>query len=232
MDACPSKVRWRIIHFLAASLIISGSMLEFVHDEMTRAALEGRLGPRALEVVIAANLKQDAWRGQIGHDEYHFDNNALDRSYRYINEQRGHVLACLLSPGVLSAWIAFGRLTHSAQDFYSHTNYIPLWLEGFNGRPPAPAEVDPLRKDLIRHPRLHSGRIYLPMDALYFIPFLRRFALALLPADSHARMNLDSPKQGPRFEYARAAAVKRTVYEFELLEKLLTPEMFARFVDL
>jgi len=69
------------------------------------------------------------------------------------------------------------------------------------------------------------------MDALYFVPFLRKLSLALLPRDSHACMNLDSPDQGPRFDYARAAAVKRTLYEFDLLEKLLTPEMFTRFVD-
>jgi hypothetical protein len=206
-------------------------MLPFVHEQMTRAALEGRFSARALEIVIAANLRQDSLRGQIGHDEYHYDNNALDESHRYINEQRGYVLACLLAPGVLPAWIAFGRLIHTAQDFYSHTNYIGLWLEGFDGAPPSAAEVDPLRKDLIQSPALRSGRIYLPLDALYFVPFLRRLAYALLPADSHGRMNLDSPAQGPRFEYARAAAVKRTVHEFELLEKLLTPEMFARFTD-
>ena len=56
--------------------------------------------------------------------------------------------------------------------------------------------------------------------------------LAFLPHDSHGKMNLDSPKQGPRFAYARAAAVKRTQYEFEVLEKILTPEMFAKFTDL
>jgi hypothetical protein len=206
-------------------------MLETIHDEMTREALGTRVSPRALEVMIAANIKQDSWSGLLGHDEYHFDNNAFDESYRYINEQRGYVLACLLSPGVISAWIAFGKLLHTVQDFYSHTNYVPLWLDGFNGTPPSTAEVDPLRKDLIQHARLHSSKLYLPMDALYFIPFLRKFALAFLPLDSHGKMNLDSPKQGPRFEYARAAAVKRTLYEFELLEKLLTPEMFARFTD-
>jgi hypothetical protein len=65
------------------------------------------------------------------------------------------------------------------------------------------------------------------MDLFYFVPFLREPSLALLPDDSHGKMNLDSPKQGPRFAYARAAAVKRTRYEFELLEKILTPEMLA-----
>lgn len=207
-------------------------MLIPIHEEMTREALSAHFSPRALEVIIAANRKQDALSGQIGHDEFHFDNNAIDEGYRYIKEQRGFVLAALLSPGVLSAWIAFGRLIHTAQDFYAHTNYIPLWLDQHNGTPPAAPEVDAVQMSLIKSPKIHSGKLYLPMDLLYFIPFLRKFSLALLPNDSHGKMNLDSPQQGPHFEYARAAAVKRTLYEFEILEKILTPEMFSKFTDL
>ena len=207
-------------------------MLIPIHEEMTREALGEHFSPRALEIIIAANRKQDAIRGQIGHDEFHFDNNAIEKGLRYINEQRGFVLASLLSPGVLSAWIAFGRLTHTAQDFYSHTNYISLWLDQFNGTPPTPTEIDPVQKSLLRSPSLHSGKIYLPMDALYFVPFLRKFALKLLPEDSHGKMNLDSPAQGPRFEYARAAAVKRTQHEFDLLKKILPPDLFAKFTDI
>lgn len=206
-------------------------MLAYIHEEMTREALTSHVSPRVLEIIVAANLKQDSLRGQIGHDEFHFDNNAIEQGSRYINEQRGYVLATLMSPGLLSAWIAFGRLLHAAQDFYSHTNYVSLWLEQFDGPPLPPLEIDPLRKELICSPRLHSGRIYLPMDALYFVPFLRKSSLRFLPDDSHAKMNLDSPQQGPRFSYARAAAVKRTQVEFDLLHKLLTPEMFSRFVD-
>ena len=207
-------------------------MLIPIHEEMTREALGEHFSPRALEIIIAANRKQDAIRGQIGHDEFHFDNNAIEKGLRYINEQRGFVLASLLSPGVLSAWIAFGRLTHTAQDFYSHTNYISLWLDQHPGTPPTPPEIDPVQKSLLRSPSLHSGKIYLPMDALYFVPFLRKFALKLLPEDSHGKMNLDSPAQGPRFEYARAAAVKRTQHEFDLLKKILPPDLFVKFTDL
>jgi len=212
-------------------------MLVPIHEEMTREALGGCFSPRALEIIIAANRKQDALPGQICHDEFHFDNNAIEKGFRYINEQRGYVLAALLLPGTaahVSAWIAFGRLLHTAQDFYSHTNYIPLWLDQFNGAPraPRPPEVDPVQKSLLRSPDLRSGKIYLPLDALYFVPFMRNIALKFLPADSHGKMNLDSPAQGPRFEYARAAAVKRGRHEFDLLKKLLTPEMFARFTDL
>lgn len=207
-------------------------MIESVHIDMTREALGSRMSLRAIEIVIAANLKQDSLRGQIGHDEYHFDNNAFEKGYAYVREQRGFVLASLMSPGVLSAWIAFGRLTHAVQDFYSHTNYISMWLDQHNGTPPPPPEIDPVRKDIIESPSMYSAKIYLPWDLLYFFPFMREISLKFLPKDSHGRMNLDSPKQGPLFEYARAAAVKRTVYEFEILEKILPTEMFTKFSDL
>ncbi|MDP1715587.1 MAG: hypothetical protein Q8L41_12655 [Anaerolineales bacterium] len=207
-------------------------MLIPIHEEMTRAALSSHVSPRALEVIIAANCKQDSWHKQIGHDEYHYDNNAIDQGHRYISEQRGFVISSLLSAGVISAWIAFGRLTHTVQDFYAHTNYVSMWLGQHDGTPPAPPEIDPVQNGLVESPSLHSGKVYLPLDMLYFIPLLRKISLALLPRDSHGWTNLDSPKQGPHFEYARAAAIKRTKYELGILEKLLSPEMFAEFVDL
>lgn len=207
-------------------------MLIPIHKEMTREALITHVSPRALEVMIAANCKQDSLHGQIGHDEYHFDNNAIDKGQCYIREQRGFVMASLLSAGAISAWIAFGRLTHAAQDFYAHTNYVSMWFDEQNGATPAPLEIDPVQKSLIESSKLRSGKVYLPMDMLYFVPFLRELALAFLPRNSHGWMNLDSPKQGLYFEYARAAAIKRTQYEFEVLRKILTPEMFAKFTDL
>jgi hypothetical protein len=182
-----------------------------------------------LEIIVAANKKQDALLNQFGRDEIHFDNNAIDAGNRYIKEQRGYVIASLLSPGILSAWIAFGRLTHTAQDFYAHTNYIPLWIEKHADA--TPGEVEPLAADMLASPELHSGKLYL-LDWLYFIPPLSRLTRRLLPRDSHAWMNLDSPRQGELFAYARAAAIKRTQSEFELLHKLLTPELFAKFRDL
>ncbi|HRJ55626.1 MAG TPA: hypothetical protein PK152_09725 [Anaerolineales bacterium] len=201
------------------------------HIQMTRAALSPYFSERALEIIIAANLKQDDLKNQIGHDEIHYDNNAIDKGDRYIIEQRGTIIATLLSPGILAAWIAFGRMLHTAQDFYAHTNYVSLWLDQFDGAPPPPAEVDPLKKDLVKSPNLRSGKIYFPLDWLYFIKPLRPLILKFLPKDSHGWMNLDSPEQGPKFDYALAAATKRTEYELDLLRKLLTPEMFARFTD-
>lgn len=208
-------------------------MLRHFHLEITREALTGRFSPRALAIICAANLQQDALPGQIGHNEYHFDNNALEASHRYINEQRGYVLASLFTPNSTSAWPAFGRLIHTAQDFYAHTNYVALWLSRYkDSAPPPPSEIDPVEKGLIKSPDLHSGKLFYPLEILCFIPAFRKLVMPILPRNSHAWMNLDSPGNNPHFEYARVAAVKRTQHEFDTMEKLLPPEMFARFIDL
>lgn len=211
-------------------------MLKYIHIEITREALNGHFSQYALAVICTANFRQDTLRGKIGHNEYHFDNNAMEASHRYINEQRGLILASLLTSNNSFAWPAFGRLIHAAQDFYAHTNYVSLWLARYkDSTPPPPPKIDPVEKSPIQNPNLHSGKRYYPLEILCFIPAFRKLAMSTplgVPRVSHAWMNLDSPKHNPQFEYARAAAIKRTQYEFGILEKLLPPGMFARFTDL
>lgn len=205
-------------------------MLQKIHAEITRRALGDKFSDQALERVIEANMYQDRLRGQIGHDEYHFDNNAFDKSYAYIEEQRARVVSSLQSQDTLSAWAAFGRLTHTAQDFYAHSNYIDLWLACQpDGVLPTPAEVDPLDPDLIDTRALRSGKVYLPWELLTFVGFLEPLVKPLLPRDSHTWMNLDSPKQGYPFDYALQAALKRTGIEFENTSKGMREDMLVLF---
>lgn len=203
------------------------------HIEMTREALGNHFSERALQVIIKANINQDRLAGMFFHDEFHFDNNAFDKGYRYMNEQRGYILATFMGTGVspVVAWEAFGRLLHSAQDFYAHSNYVTLWLDSKNDAPHTPPEIEPMKKDLLQSPNLHSGKVYFPMDMLYFIKPIRPLVMKLLPKDSHGWMNLDSPEQGFKFDYAIRAAVKRTQYEFNLVKTLLRPEMLVKFTD-
>jgi hypothetical protein len=206
-------------------------MLRPFHIEIIRLALDDTVSPRALEGIIEANLNQDRLPGQIGHDEYHFDNNAFDKSYAYIEEQRALTVSSLMANDVLSAWSAFGRLTHTAQDFYAHSNYIDLWLSCQpDGALPTPSEVPPLDPDLIHSGALRSGKVYL-RELLTFIPFLKPLVMPLLPRDAHGWMNLDSPERGPNFKYAFQAAIKRTKIEFERTTKDLPEDLFVMFVD-
>jgi hypothetical protein len=208
-------------------------MLIQYHITITRKALETNFSSRALDAIVSANLRQDNLRGQIGHDEYHFDNNAFEASYTFIEEQRAQTLSALQVGEVPAAWAAFGRLTHTAQDFYAHSNYVDLWLSQYDDQvPPPPSELAPLIDDLLHSPELQSGKIYHPLEVFSFIPILKHLVMPLLPRDSHAWMNLDSPKRGERFEYAFEAAVKRTKHEFDKTVAGLSSSHEALFTDL
>jgi hypothetical protein len=192
-------------------------MLIEYHESITRKALSEHFSPRALQAILAANIKQDdLLTGQIGHDEYHYDNNAITKSDHYIHEQRTLTLSALQNDDLPTAWAAFGRLIHTAQEFYAHSNYVDLWLSQFNSQTyPPPSEIAPLMDELLCSPNLHSGKLYYPLGVLSFVPFVKHFVIPLLPVDSHAHMHLDSPARGKRFAYAFEAAVKRTQHEFE-----------------
>jgi hypothetical protein len=206
-------------------------MLRRYHIEMLHLALDDTFSPRALEKIIAANIHQDRPLGQIGHDEYHFDNNAFKKSYAYIEEQRALAVASLMAHQVPAAWAAFGRLTHTAQDFYAHSNYIDLWLaHGHNGARPAPPEVEPMEAAAIHSSALRSGKVYW-IEILTLIPLLRPLIMPVLPRDAHGWMNLDAPERGPNFKYAFQAAVKRTRIEFEKTTKALPQDLVRLFLD-
>ena len=184
------------------------------HREITTRALGPYFQPQALEEVITANLGQDALRYQIGHDHFHFDSNSFDVGNAYCEEQRRLMVAAVKSGSALPARQALGRLTHTVQDLYAHSNYVALWCESHAGA--GPDEIDPESASVLQDARLHSGKLYYPLEALSFIPALSAFVLPWLPKDSHAWMNLDEPGR-PGFDFAFAAAVKRTVGEFNRL---------------
>src|SRR5688572_7537160 len=207
-------------------------MLTKYHIEILSAALADCFSSRALSAISKANVNQDRLSGLFGHDEFHFDNNAFEKSYAYIEEQRALIVSFLRTNHAASAWSAFGRLTHTAHDFYAHSNYITLWLSRLNGKTPlAPSEVDSFDLTLLNSPDLHSGRVYYPLEILYYIRPLRQFALSRIPRDSHAWMNLDSPEQGFKFDYAMQAAIKRTKIEFDKTTLGFSEEMCRLFLD-
>ncbi|HSQ27922.1 MAG TPA: hypothetical protein VLM80_12435, partial [Anaerolineales bacterium] len=153
------------------------------HVEITSQALEELFNQQALQVIIRANLAQDNLSGQIGHPEYHFDDNCFLEGNAYLREQRQHILESLHEQAAIPAWQAFGRLIHAAQDFYAHSTYVRLWfdLHPRNDSAPRPEEIQPLEPGLIHHPALISGRIYLPWEILSFIPGLEKLMCILLP---------------------------------------------------
>jgi hypothetical protein len=197
------------------------------HIEICTLSLVERFSPQALDVIIAANLKQDSLFGLVGHPHYHFDDSEFERSYAYLEKQRQIVGRVLSEYGKLdSAWKAFGRLTHAVQDFYAHSNYLALWHDSFLGAaPPLPEQVPAMDESLLTHPELISGRVYIGEALMFLLPPLAGWFKQRLPRDAHAWMNLDSPEQGPLFPYAMDAACQRTVYEYDLLAERIKQEL-------
>jgi hypothetical protein len=87
-------------------------MLIPIHAEITQKALSGIFTPKILDKVIQANQKQDGLQGQIGHPEFHFDDNKMIAGFAYIQHQRSILLSSLQNENMNSAWQAFGRLLH------------------------------------------------------------------------------------------------------------------------
>ncbi len=201
-------------------------MLIPYHRQILQQALEKEISPRTLAIISKANAKQDYLHGQIGHDEYHFDNNAFKESYAYIAKSRAEIFSALKNGIVEDAWSAFGRLSHTAQDFYAHSNYIKLWLAQFDENSlPLAAEVIHNDENILQSPELRSGKLYYPLELFSYIPPLKKYIMSRLPKDSHAWMNLDSPAQGMMFAYTLAASIKLTQEEWgKVLEKLSEEE--------
>lgn len=193
------------------------------HRQITTTALDTLVSPRALEAILLANLGQDSWVGLLFHPEFHFDDNRFQAGATYLVEQRTQARSSLQAGNPLFAWQAFGRLTHAVQDFYAHSNYVQLFLETFPRI--LPVEIDPLAPEILNDQRLRSGSVHWGWELiLHSLPGLTSLLQNLIPANTHAAMNLDHPERGPLFDFARQAAVKRTTFEFhELLRPLDTP---------
>ncbi len=205
-------------------------MEEKYHIQMTRRALSPFFSGSALEVIVEANTGQDSLRNLL-RGEYHFDANAFERAHVYVADQRREVFESARTPETLkNAWQALGRWTHALQDFYSHTNYVALWRKRYPEK-----AIYPLDNEILDSPDLFAARVYYPLEALTYFKSLRPLLRRLLPPDSHANMNLDSPERGPLFPDALAAAEARTAIEFEsLLAEMrmgLNPSALAPFLS-
>jgi hypothetical protein len=140
-----------------------------------------------------------------------------------VAELRLNALTALQNGLVVASRQYFGRLTHTVQDFYAHSNYVFLWQARF---PLAvEQEIEPETPEVLSHSSLRSGRLYYPLEAFSFIGIFRPLVLPFLPRDSHAWMNIDGPDR-PGFALAYAAAVKRTLNEYlRLTQKMTVPQV-------
>jgi hypothetical protein len=199
------------------------------HIQITREALANQVSPSAIQTILAGNLGQDGLAGLLWHPEFHFDDNSFKEGFAYIDQQRALVFSALAQGSTRPALKALGRLTHSLQDLYAHSNFVQLWA----GRHPQspPDEITPCDEVALSDPLLHSGQIYFPLEWLSFLPLLGRQVKRFLPRDSHAWMNLDSPETGHFFAFACSAARKHTTQEFNSILGRLDPAAARLLID-
>lgn len=203
------------------------------HIAATKLVLSHNFSPVALNQIIQANLSQDS----IAHlflssESYrHFCNDKISASLAYIEEQHALIerLARLSKEQMHEAKelaqrqrMALGRLLHTVQDFYSHTNYVDLWLrEHCADQSPVAAVIDGLDQALLNHYELRTAHWFV-LEILFHIPIigvlLRR---VWLPPHSHEAMHLDSPERGLRFIYSMIMAQQRTAKEYQRAVKAI-----------
>lgn len=195
------------------------------HQQITRRALGAYFDEKALAQIVAANLWQDSPWNQFPNRSYlHFDNNKIAEGLAYVLSEHASIIQMVAGGGKGAAQrAAFGRLCHTVQDFYAHSNYVDLWLRAHGGlQRTQPTQIDGLDPRFLWHPDLKTGTFQIARDFVYYIPLagwlFRRYRL---DPDSHEAMHLDSPQRGPRFAYAFVAACRRTQYEYMRLVGVL-----------
>jgi len=200
-------------------------LLEY-HKTITQNAIGKFFGDDALREIIAANFKQDALANLLGRPVIHFDNDRIIESLAYIDAELARMGHARGDDTEIQRilWDAFGRLSHTAQDFYAHSNYVDLWLAENGGlENTSHADINGLDENLLSHPRLHTGSFHLLRDIVYYIPLIRTLARKIyIPKFSHEAMHLDDPTRGAKFDYAITAAIQRTRFEYQRAIDLLS----------
>lgn len=194
------------------------------HRQITRETLTPFFTPDAVEVAIEANDAQDYLRGQIGHPEYHVDNSVV-KGYAYMLAQREQALRHFRQQNCAEGMQALGRCLHTIQDFYSHSNYVHLWLADNGGPKSADSDDIPPLLDWRAHENLRTGRATF-FEGLTYLPVIgKHLARALpMPADSHFMLNLDGPHRGPEFAFVMAAARKHSEWLVQDMQRCIVAE--------
>jgi hypothetical protein len=97
------------------------------HPHVTRDGLSF-LWPDVREMTVDAGVAQDAGDTNADDDRRHFDSCRLREAASYVNGRHNDVVSALSGPNPdnEAAIRSFGRLLHTVQDFYAHSDWIQL----------------------------------------------------------------------------------------------------------
>lgn len=201
-----------------------------IHSTITQTVnkdFNNMLDDQQLGMVILANMTQDIHQTE---SKIHFDNCAFAAGVEYINSEWETIRQVEhFSPVALGA---FGRLLHTVQDFYSHSN----WIE--------------LNSDVAPIPIWDLDVNSLPRGIFSGTWFLGSPKMCVKGTPSHDELNKDSPtskegkkvvQEGPNtgktlYELAYSSAITATAGQFELFKNspntILSEAMRTEFSDL
>lgn len=91
-----------------------------VHGEITFNALKGNLDQDCLNVIVKANRDQDDGEAEET-PKFHFDDNLICESSNQISSWKQQFKKSSTLKGQMKI---LGKIFHSVQDFYSHSNYL------------------------------------------------------------------------------------------------------------
>jgi hypothetical protein len=94
------------------------------HILITQSAAFGVLTDEEVQLVILANLAQDIRQSE---SQVHFDNCAFAEGSFYI-EKQWEMIDSYRDRRSKSSLNLFGRLLHTVQDFYAHSNWVEIHL--------------------------------------------------------------------------------------------------------
>ena len=97
------------------------------HPHVTRDGLSF-LWPDLREMVVDAGVAQDAGDTNAADDRRHFDSCRFREAASYVNGRHNDVVSALSGPNPdnEAAITSFGRLLHTVQDFYAHSDWLQL----------------------------------------------------------------------------------------------------------
>jgi hypothetical protein len=199
------------------------------HIEMTRNSLGSFFAERTLLQIARANVGQDSLSSFLGQESRrHVCNCTVAESLAYIEEEHAQIAQLADNGGnrnggavVYRQRAALGRLLHTVQDFYAHTNYVALWVAEHARRRSVDAALvelfhhDGMDAAILENSSLQVAQWSTWREPFYYVPILGRVMRQWsLPASSHEAIHLDSPRRGVYFYLAVALARKRTVAEY------------------
>lgn len=193
-------------------------MLSRYHIEITRKSLGSFFSAASLREIARANVRQDSLPSLLGMEaRRHVCDCTVAESLAYVDEEHERI-GQLAQRGESAALqrAAFGRLLHTVQDFYAHTNYVALLMAKQGAA--VSLDVSAMKRldpEILSHPALQIAQWLTWRDPIYYIPLVGDVLRHLwLPAGSHEAINLDSPKRGANFHVAFAFARQRTQVEY------------------